>query len=94
MALSITNDIKSITDLKRNTNQILQQVHDTGRPVVLTVNGKAEAVLLDAKEFEKMTNALAMLKLIVPAENDIKEGRTREAGTFFREFRRDKKKRG
>jgi prevent-host-death family protein len=91
MTISITDDIKSITDLKRNTNQILRQVHDTGRPVVLTVNGKAEAVLLGAKEFEKMTNALAILKLTVPAENDIKEGAVMDAEAFFKEFRRDKK---
>jgi prevent-host-death family protein len=58
MDINITDDIKSITDLKRDTNKILKQVHDTGRPVVLTVNGKAEAVLLDAKEYEKITHWL------------------------------------
>lgn len=91
MAISITDDIKSITDLKRNTNQILKQVHDTGRPVVLTVNGKAEAVLLDAKEYEKLTGALAVLKLIIAAESDIKDNRIKDADVFFKEFRRDKK---
>jgi prevent-host-death family protein len=91
MGISIIDDIKSITDLKRNTNKILQQVHATGRPVVLTINGKAEAVLLGAKEFEKMTNALAMLKMLVPAENDVKTGATTNAATFFKDFRHDKK---
>lgn len=94
MTFSITDDIKTITDLKRNTNQIFRQVHETGRPVVLTVNGKAEAVLLGTKEFEKMSNALAVLKLLVPSENDIKEGWIKEADTFFEEFRRDKKIQG
>ena len=53
MAIKITEDIRSITDLKRSTNSVLEQIHKTKRPVVLTVNGKAEAVLLDAKEYEK-----------------------------------------
>ncbi len=49
--LSITEDILSITELKRNTNSILKQLHNTGRPVILTVNGKAEAVFIDAGEY-------------------------------------------
>jgi prevent-host-death family protein len=91
MDINITDDIKSITDLKRDTNKILKQVHDTGRPVVLTVNGKAEAVLLDAKEYEKITNTLAVLKLLLVAENDIKEGNVKDSEAFFMEFRRAKK---
>ncbi len=91
MALSITEDIRSITDLKRNTNLILEQIHKTKRPVVLTVNGKAEAVLLDAKEYEKISSALNLLKLLIPAEEDIINNRYKEAGSFFKEFKREKK---
>jgi prevent-host-death family protein len=91
MSISITDGIRSITDLKRNTNQILRQVHDTKRPVVLTVNGKAEAVLMDAKEYERMFDALAIMKLVLNAEEDVKNNRFVEAETFFKEFRRDKK---
>ena len=88
MTISITEDILSITELKRNTTAILNKLHDTGRPVVLTVNGKAEAVIIDAGEYEKQTCALNLLKMLVPAEEDVKEGRVREAGAFFKEFKR------
>jgi len=91
MTLSITEDIRSITDLKRNTNSVLEQIHRTKRPVVLTVNGKAEAVLLDAKEYEKIANAFNLLKLLIPAEEDISNKRYKEAKTFFKEFKRGKK---
>jgi len=91
MSFSITEDIRSITDLKRNTNSILKQINKTKRPVVLTVNGKAEVVLIDAKEYEKITGAFNLLKLLVPAEEDINTGRYKEARSFFKEFRRDKK---
>ena len=91
MALSITEDIRSITDLKRNTNSVLEQIHKTKRPVVLTVNGKAEAVLIDAKEYEKISAAFNLLKLLVPAEEDISAGKFREAKGFFKEFKRDRK---
>ena len=91
MALSITEDIRSITDLKRNTNSVLEQIHKTKRPVVLTVNGKAEAVLMDAKEYEKITNAFNLLKLLIPAEEDISNNRYAEARSFFEDFKRGKK---
>ena len=91
MTLSITEDIRSITDLKRNTNSILEQIHKTKRPVVLTVNGKAEAVLVGAKEYEKIANAFDLLKLLIQAEEDIGNTRYKEARNFFKEFKRDKK---
>ena len=90
MLISITEDIRSITDLKRNTNSVLDQIHKTKRPVILTVNGKAEAVLVDAREYEKITSAFNLLNLIAPAEKDVKEGRFTRAEDFFREFRRGK----
>ncbi len=91
MTLSITEDIRSITDLKRNTNSVLKQMQKNKRPVVLTVNGKAEAVLLNAKEFEKITGAFNLLKKLAPAEEDIRDGRYKDAKAFFKEFKRDKK---
>ncbi len=90
MTIRITEDIRSITDLKRNTNSVLAQIHKTKRPIVLTVNGKAEAVLVDAKEYEKITNAFNLMKLLVPAEKDIREGNYSEAKEFFKEFKRAK----
>ena len=91
MSMMITEDIKSITDLKRNTGSVMSHVHKTGRPVVLTVNGKAEAVLMAAKEYEFMNEAFALLKCLIPAEEDIREGRFIEAKQFFRNFRRGQK---
>ena len=90
MTLSITEDIRSITDLKRNTNSVLEQINRTKRPVILTVNGKAEAVLLGANEYEKIASAFNLLKLLIPAEEDIKNKRYKEARNFFKEFKCDK----
>jgi prevent-host-death family protein len=53
MVMKLIEDIRSVTKLKRRTREILDQVRRTGRPVLLTVNGKANAVLIAAKTFEK-----------------------------------------
>jgi len=91
MALKITEDIRSITELKRDTTNVLAQIRKTNRPVILTINGKAEAVLIGAKEYEKMSNAFNLLKLLISAEEDIRKDRYKEARSFFRDFKRDKK---
>ena len=57
MNVSISEDIHSITDLKKNTASIIKKVKSTGRPTILTVNGKAEAVLLDAREYQKIISS-------------------------------------
>ena len=89
--MKLTDDIRSITELKRNTREILDQIHQTGRPVVLTVNGKADAVLIDAKSFDKYLSASNMTRLLAPAEADMSAGRTRSIRSFLREFKRARK---
>ena len=65
--------------------------HATGRPVILTVNGKADSVLLDVRVYEKHLQAGNPAKLIVPAEQGVESGRTRATGGLLKEFKRAKK---
>jgi len=94
MPLSISEDIKSVSELKKKTNEIFNQMHRTGRPIIVTVNGKPDAVLLDVEVFEKKLKALNLGLLLVEAEKDVKEGRTREARAFMKELRRNAKVQG
>jgi len=89
--VKLTEDIRSVTELKRKTREILDQVRETGRPVVLTVNGKAGAVLMDAKTFDKHLSAGNMAKLLAPAEADVRGGRTRLLRSFLSDFKRGHK---
>lgn len=46
--IDVTHDIHSMTSFKRNSSGLMKRVKKTGRPLVLTVKGRAAAVLLDA----------------------------------------------
>lgn len=92
--ISPSEDIRSVTDLKRSTREILDHLHATGRPVILTVNGRADSVLLDVRVYEKHLQAANLAKLIVTAEKDVEKGRTRPARDFLKEFKRGKKIQG
>ena len=91
MPLNLSEDIRSVTDLKRKTKEILNQVRRTKRPVVLTLNGKADAVLMATTTYEKHLKAGNMARLLAPAEQDIAEGRTRSMRMFLKEFKRVRK---
>ena len=52
--MQIVEDIRPLADLENNTGEILKQLRETGRPIVLTVKGKADAVLMDAKTYESI----------------------------------------
>ena len=68
--ISPLEDIRSVTDLKRHTKNILNQLHATGRPFILTVNGRADSVLLDVKVYEKYLEAGNLARLLRPAEQE------------------------
>jgi prevent-host-death family protein len=86
MSLNPSEDIRSVTDLKRKTKVILNHVHRTKRPVVLTVNGEANAVLMDTKTYEKHLRASNMTRLLVQVEEDVVTERTRSM-SFQKEFK-------
>lgn len=81
--MNLTEDIQPVTYLKGNAAHLLHQVNETRRPVIITQNGLARAVLQDTASYESMRNAIAMLKLMVQGENDIRTGRLSEQEEVF-----------
>jgi hypothetical protein len=55
-------DIGPLTDFARNTRVHLQRLRRTGRPELLTVNGKAEVVVQNAAAYQRLIEALEKLK--------------------------------
>ena len=91
MSISLTEDIKTVSELKKNLRSVFEQIHKTGRPVVVMVNGKPDVVLVDAAQFEKKLRALNLAALLELGEEDIRRGRTKPARAFLEDFRRAKK---
>lgn len=50
-------DTYSLTDFKQNAQQHLERLRQTGRPEVLTVNGKAEAVVMTPEAYDRLMDA-------------------------------------
>jgi prevent-host-death family protein len=87
--MNIKEDIRPISYIKANAAEILDQVNESRRPVYVTQNGEAKAVLLDTESYEKMRNALGLLKLMAHGETDVINGHVLSQEDFFTEMDRD-----
>jgi prevent-host-death family protein len=81
--MNISKDIKPITYLKSKAPELLKQINETHRPVVITQNGEPKAVLQDPESFENMRNAISILKLISQGEHDVKSGKSKPQQEVF-----------
>ena len=81
--MNISKDIKPITYLKSKAPDLLKQINETRRPVVITQNGEPRAVLQDPESYENMRNAIGILKLISQGEQDVKDGKSKSQEDVF-----------
>jgi len=68
-------DIRPITYLKNNTADLIREVSDNGRTVLITQNGEAKAVVMDVAIFDRWKATLAMLKILAHSEAQIGAGK-------------------
>lgn len=89
--LNISRDIHSISDFKRNTPDFVKQLKKTGKPVVLTMNGRARVVVQDAESYQNMLDVLERAKDIEAIREglaDVEQGNTMSLDEFDKEIRR------
>ncbi|MBS4051310.1 type II toxin-antitoxin system Phd/YefM family antitoxin [Methylomonas rivi] len=84
--MNLVTDIKPVSYLKAHSAELLQQINQTHRPIVITQNGEPRGVLQDAESYENMRNALSLLKLLAQSEEDIRNGDLLEQQDVFREM--------
>ena len=84
--MNISSDIKPISFLKSHAADILKQINETHRPVVITQNGEPRAVLQDPESYDNMRKAIGLLKLISQGEEDIKQGNTKTQDRVFKDI--------
>jgi prevent-host-death family protein len=80
--INLSQDIHPLTDFKRNTSELMNRMKKTGRPLVLTVNGKAELVVQDAESYQQILDRLERFEAVEAIRFGIEaaeEGRTKPA---------------
>ncbi|PYT29610.1 MAG: prevent-host-death protein [Acidobacteria bacterium] len=89
--MDITKDIQSLTTFRRRSGDFMKQLKKSKRPVVLTVKGKAAAIVQDAEAYQRLLDVAASADAeegIRQGLDDVAHGRTRPAREVFDEIRR------
>ncbi len=87
--IDITDDIQSLTTFRRKSGDFMKQLKKTKRPVILTVKGKAAAVVQDAAAYQRLLDMAAVADSgegIRQGLADVKSGRSRPLREFLAEF--------
>jgi prevent-host-death family protein len=87
--LDIAKDIQSLTAFRRRSGDFMKQLKKSKRPVVLTVRGKATAVVQDAEAYQRLLDIAARSDArqgIRQGLEDAKKGKVRPARKFFDDF--------
>jgi prevent-host-death family protein len=71
-----STDVRPVTDFRANTSAVIEQVHSTKRPVILTQHGRSAAVLLDPAVYESLVDEVELLRDLAVAEAQIAAGKT------------------
>jgi PHD/YefM family antitoxin component YafN of YafNO toxin-antitoxin module len=90
--MNLNRDIQSLTEFKLHTSQFVQQLKESGDPLVLTINGKAELVVQDAASYQKLLDIAEEARVLDGIRRgleDMKAGRGRPAEDVFADIRQE-----
>ena len=85
--LKPTRDIQPVTEFRANAAQFIEQVRETGEPVILTQHGRSAAVLLNVESYEAMMDELELLRDVRRAEDQVAAGKALSQGAVARKLR-------
>lgn len=63
--MRLSEFVKSISYLKANAANLINEINKEQKTLVITQNGEAKVIVQDIKVFEKNQETLALLKLLV-----------------------------
>lgn len=68
--------VHSVSHVKARFAEMINEVHETRNPLIVTQNGNSSVVIIDHATFQQTQDALAMMRLIAMGEADVAAGRT------------------
>ena len=73
--MKLAGQIKSVSTFKANAAEMIDDITETGNPVILTVNGEARVIVQDIQSYEDTQNTLAMMQILAMSEESVRQGK-------------------
>ena len=75
----LPTDIHTLDSFRRKTKQHVERLHSSGRPEVLTVNGKPAVVVQDAAAYERQIEKISVLEALSESVKQADAGQVQDA---------------
>ncbi len=86
--MKLSEDVKPISYFKAHASEIIRQVCEKNKTIIITQNGEAKAVVQDIHLYERTQESLAMLKILAMSSKSLREGKSRPVKYSFDAIRK------
>lgn len=73
--MDYSKGVEPVTVLKGKSAELISMARETGRPIIITQNGRPTAVLQDVESFQRQREALSLLKILAKGDQELREGK-------------------
>jgi prevent-host-death family protein len=82
-----STQIKPISYLKANAAEVLRELNEQRKPLVITQNGEAKAVIQDVASYEETQETLALLKILALGNQQVAKGMVKPVADVIKRLR-------
>ena len=85
--MKFSEDVKPISYFKAHASEVVRDVVDNSKTMIITQNGEAKVILQDVKTYEQLQESLALLKILTLSNKSLKEGKVKTSSKSFKDIR-------
>jgi len=91
--MKFSEAVKPISYFKAHASEVVKDIVNNNKTMIITQNGEAKVVLQDVHSYEQMQESLAFLKIIALSNKSLKEGNVKSAQQAFNDIKLKNKNR-
>ncbi len=86
--MKFSQAIKPISYLKTHASEVVRDVSENKKTLVITHNGEAKVILQDVKVYEDTQEAIALLKLLTLSTKSMNKKKSKPMDKVFKDVRK------
>ena len=84
--MKLSKAIKPISYFKAHASEIIRQISEGQKTMIITQNGEAKAILQDIRLYEQTQESLALLKILAQSSQNMRGGKTKPIKQAFKDL--------
>lgn len=86
--MKLSKSVKPISYLKAHASEVIRDVTDNQKTLVITHNGEAKVVVQDVRVYEQFQESLALLKMLAQSHKSMRAGKVKPIEQAFADVRK------